>query len=279
MNFLLIFLIILFLLIIKSSVSPFSNSEKNNIDSLTDFSAGSANDSENKDLWVRGASEFIPQLNQILDFVKYDFKIVDIHTFNGSPNVENLSYLFKKYGSDKSDKHNYHILYSYIFKILGEKSKLNVLEIGLGTNNTSVISNMGSEGKPGASLYAFKDYLVNSNIYGADIDKNILFKSERINTTFVDQLNPQTFQDLIENFKVKSFDVIIDDGLHSINANINTLLFALNNINKGGWIIIEDIHIVNNWKIINFILNKDPTYKTYVIKCNSSYLYVINKIK
>ncbi len=33
---------------------------------------------------------------------------------------------------------------------------------------------MGIGGTPGASLITFKNYLPNSMIYGADVDKNIL---------------------------------------------------------------------------------------------------------
>ena len=33
---------------------------------------------------------------------------------------------------------------------------------------------MSINGKPGASLRAWRDYFVNSVVYGADIDKNIL---------------------------------------------------------------------------------------------------------
>ena len=45
----------------------------------------------------------------------------------------------------------------------------------MGTNNPNLVSTMGSSGRPGASLYAFKEYLPNAIIYGADIDKDILF--------------------------------------------------------------------------------------------------------
>ena len=48
---------------------------------------------------------------------------------------------------------------------------INILEIGLGTNNPILVSTMGSNGRPGASLYSFREYLPKSNIYGADVDK------------------------------------------------------------------------------------------------------------
>jgi 23S rRNA U2552 (ribose-2'-O)-methylase RlmE/FtsJ len=105
---------------------------------------------------------------------------------------------------------------------LGVNSELNILEIGLGTNNPILVSSMGSLGRPGASLYAFAEYLPNANIYGADIDENILFKSNRIKTSYVDQLNSNTFDEMSNNFSNVKYDLIIDDGLHSDEAVLNT---------------------------------------------------------
>ena len=250
------------------------------MEELVLFSAGSKNDDNNKHLWIKGASLFITQINTLLEHINYKFEIIDIDFFQNIYS-EQLGYILAHNQSDKSTNHNYHILYSFIFNKLGKESILNLLEIGLGTNNPELISTMGSNGRPGASLYAFRDYLPNSNIYGADIDENILFKTDRIKTCFVDQLDINTFNKLQQQFNNITYDIIIDDGLHSIGANFNTLLFALNNLNKNGWIVIEDIHIIENWKSIDYILNNTQNYqiyKTYIIKARSSYMYVINKI-
>lgn len=156
---------------------------------------------------------------------------------------------------------------------MGINSKLNVLEIGIGTNNPNLVSTMGLGGTPGASLIAFNNYLPNSMIYGADIDKNILFTYDRIKTFYVDQLDINTF----DNIK---FDLIIDDELHSIGANFNTLLYALEHLNVNGWIVIEDIkksHI-DNWRAIDFIIKSMNKYKSYIILTKAAYIYVINKI-
>ena len=75
----------------------------------------------------------------------------------------------------------------------------NLLEIGLGSNNTDLVSSMGKEGKPGASLRAFRDFCINAEVIGADIDKRILFKEDRIKTFYVDQTNNSS----LDNFKDK----------------------------------------------------------------------------
>jgi hypothetical protein len=241
------------------------------------FSAGSANDNFNHHLWLKGASLFIPQINNLLkQNTNYIQPIIPVEYFEND--YIELGNILENNKSDKSTAHNYHILYSFVFDKIGRHNKLNVLEIGLGTNDPSLVSSMGETGRPGASLYAFREYLPNSTIYGADIDKNILFQSERINTSYVDQLDIQTFKNMQTAFGNVKYDIIIDDGLHSIGANLNTLLFALSNLNVNGWIIIEDIHIIENWKSVDFILSCNQTLKTYTINAKGGYLYVINKV-
>jgi hypothetical protein len=68
-----------------------------------------------------------------------------------------LKSLFAKFGSDKSSGRNYHRLYGEILK--NKDDIYYVLEIGLGTNDIDVVSNMGPRGVPGASLRAFREYL------------------------------------------------------------------------------------------------------------------------
>lgn len=241
------------------------------------FFAASAMDGENKHLWAKGASLFIPQLNRLLDTTtSFDFQTVDISTFQNDES-DTLAGLFNKFGSDKSACHNYHIVYSHIFNDLGVNSELSVLEIGLGTNNPELPSNMGANGRPGASLYAFREYLPNATIYGGDIDRDILFESERIKTGFVDQLESATFDALSSKFGCVQFDLIIDDGLHSIGANFNTLLFGLKNIKPNGWVVIEDIQTPNNWKCIDYILKNSPAYETYFVKTRRSYMYLVKR--
>ena len=48
---------------------------------------------------------------------------------------------------------------------------------------------MEKEFNPGASLRAWRDYFVKADIYGADIDKKILFNENKIKNFYVDQEN------------------------------------------------------------------------------------------
>lgn len=245
---------------------------------LRRFSAGSPNDEKNVQLWFTGASLFINQIESLINKTDPNYKLefIDILSFKNENSCK-LDNIFKNNNSDKSTGHDYHHLYSYILNNLNNKN-LNILEIGLGTNNPELISSMGVDGRPGASLYSFKEYLPYSNIYGADIDKNILFNEDRIKTCYVDQLDIHSFNNIKNQFGNIEYDLIIDNGLHSIGANLNTLLFALENIKVNGWIVIEDIHIPFNWYSINYILSKNNKLKTYFVKSGESFLYCIQKL-
>lgn len=243
------------------------------MEDLSLFRSYSGNEDKFKHLWIKGASLFIPQINMLLNHTNLLFNIQNIEDFYDDSCII-FRDIFVKYGSDKTSIHNYHIIYNFILNKLGVNSKLNILEIGIGTNNPDLISTMGDEGKPGASLYAFREYLPNSMIYGADIDTNILFISEKIKTFYVDQLDFKTF----DNIPDIKYDLIIDDGLHSLGANFNTLLFALDHLNNNGWIVIEDIGIIDNWKSIDYILQSTNKFKTYIIKSRYLYMYIINKL-
>jgi len=250
------------------------------MDSLTMFSAGSFNDNTHKHLWIKGASLFISQINSLINInnKEYTFKYKNINEFPIDNETVELGSILDTFGSDKACSHSYHIVYADIIKKLGRNSKLKLLEIGMGTNNPTIVSCMGPNGRPGASLFAFQTYLPNSEIYGADIDTNILFNYDRIKTHYVDQLNMQTFVEMNRNFGNLTYDIIIDDGLHSIAANLNTLLFALEHLNPNGWLIVEDIHIIDNWKSIDFILGSNKNYEAYMINIKGCGLYIVHKL-
>lgn len=249
------------------------------IEDLRRFSAGSRNDDSNKHLWLIGAGQFVDKINLFLKHNRYCCDIIDISVFNNDKSTE-LGNILSKNRSDKSTNHNYNILYSYIFNKLGCENPIKILEVGMGTNNPSLVSHMCADGRPGASLYSWEEYLPRAEIYGADIDKDILFNAGRIKTHYVDQLNMETFNEMQKSFNVK-YDLIIDDGLHSIGANLNTLLFALENVNVDGWIVIEDIDTMyyDNWFVLDYILKSNKDYECFFIKARSAYVYVIHKLR
>ena len=187
-------------------------------------------------------------IRNLLRKIKYKLKFLgkknELYFYLSSFKIDNhLTNLMNKYGSDKgglNNHHNYSLFYSEIFGIKRHSVK-NFLEIGLGTNNINVPSNMGANGKPLASLRAWREYFPNAKIFGADIDKDILRDDERIQTSFVDQRDSETISKMFESFGIDQFDIIIEDGLHEFNANISFFENSIKYLSNDGIYIIEDI--------------------------------------
>ena len=205
---------------------------------------------------------------RLLDNIKSDVKNI---SYTGKSNI--LSELCEKYGSDKGfinididnkpynwHPHTYATYYHSIFNLSRESIKY-VFECGLGTNNPNLKSNMTENGIPGASLQVWRDYFFNAQIYGGDIDKEILFEEERIKTFYLDQLNSNSIKSMWENIEVEEFDIIIDDGLHEPEANYNFFINSFHKLKKDGVFVIED---VSN-KYLVYLQNKLINYDIDII--------------
>ena len=186
-----------------------------------------------------------------------------------------LKELYDHYGSDKAGYHDYHVLYG---SLLSEPASVTaLLEIGLGTNNPRLISNMGAGGRPGASLRAFRDFLPNAQVYGADIDRRILFEEERIRTFFVDQTDPASLTALASMIG-DDYDLIIDDGLHSPDANLAVLGFGLPKLKAGGWLVIEDIRAeaLPIWQLTAAVMPKQ--FEATLVAGRNAALFVVRRL-
>ena len=181
---------------------------------------------------------------------------------NNSENPTELCTIMHKYGSDKGSPdmkgwHNYTLYYYELFKNIRYEN-LRIFELGLGTNNIYVPSNMGPNGRPGASLRGWKEFFPNSDIFGADIDKNILFEEERIKTYYCDQTKKEIIQNMWKEPELsEKFDIIIDDGLHEFSANIIFFENSIQKLKKNGVYIIEDILV----KELDLFIKKIEEYK------------------
>jgi hypothetical protein len=241
--------------------------------SLAMFVPNSAGDDLSKTSFALDAAErTLPLMIELLGQTTRLIDISEISDVDGD--AEELRTYFNSYGSDKSSHHNYHLFYGPLLSPIRNK-KLRLLEIGIGTNKSDVVSSMGPHGKPGASLRAFRDFLPHSEIFGADIDSGILFHEDRITTAFVDQTKQWSLNALISTFG-KELDIIIDDGLHSPHANLSVLCFALGALKPGGLCIIEDItkEILPVWQIMGTLM---PDYNPQLIGAKNGYLFAITK--
>ena len=150
-----------------------------------------------------------------------------------------LSEIMNRCGSDKGGgRHNYTLFYETLF---GEDRQrfARVLEVGIGSNNAAMPFNMGVNGVPGASLRGWREYFPKADIFGADLDEQILFEENRIKTAAVDQTQPASIDRLFGLFG-GDFDLIVDDGYHQLDANRTLFENAFPRLKAGGIYVIED---------------------------------------
>lgn len=167
-----------------------------------------------------------------------------------------LCTLMAKYGSDKGhpdnkSRHNYTYIYDGLFSEY-RKKPIRLFELGIGSNNTSIQSNMGPGGRPGASLRAWRDYFQNASVFGADIDVFCIMTENRLKTYYCDQTNPAIIQNMWNHDPIlhEEFDIVIEDGLHTFDANVCFFENSCFKLKTGGVYVIEDIEkkLVSRWE-------------------------------
>lgn len=231
------------------------------------------------DLAIQAAHQTFPFLWEFLRATgRETLPLVEVQDFEssemGTTAASRLKVLFDQYGSDKATDHNYHLIYGSILARADEIQT--ILEVGLGTNNSDVPSNMGPDGRPGASLRAFRDYLPRAQVFGADVDKRVLFAEERIKTFFVDQTDLATV-DALGRQVPEELDLIIDDGLHAPNANIGILRLAITKLRVGGWVVIEDINssAIPIWQVVASMMPN--SFECSLINANAGIVFAAQR--
>jgi hypothetical protein len=162
-----------------------------------------------------------------------------------------LCRVMTKHGSDKgSGFHNYTTIYAALFGKL-RNQPIRVFELGLGTNNPELTSSMGITGRPGASLRGWREFFRDALIYGADIDRDILFEENHIQTFYCDQVDTVAIRDLWSQPALRGgMDIIIDDGLHTFEGNVSFLEGSLDHLRPSGIYVVEDIlnDTIEKWR-------------------------------
>jgi hypothetical protein len=153
-----------------------------------------------------------------------------------------LCNLMRSLGSDKGlARHNYTTAYARLFDGL-QSQPLRIFELGIGTDDPDLPSSMGSAGSPGASLRGWSRFFPAAQIYAADIDRNILFREDRIATFYCDQTDPDSVRELWNAPDLRAeFDILIEDGLHTFEANLTFLEGSLGKVKRGGYYVVEDV--------------------------------------
>jgi len=184
--------------------------------------------------------------------------------------------------TDKNTNHSYLDTYEKLFESKKNIAK-NILEIGIYN---------------GGSIELWNAYFTNAKIYGLDIiPKNLLFvdyneeqKNKLYNNdnvilyTGIDAYNEEFFTNNFLSTNIK-FDVVLDDGPHSLDSMIQFIKLYSQVMTDDGILIIEDVQDVN-W--LNILANAVPDHlkpfiELYDLRANKNryddLLFVINKNK
>lgn len=128
-----------------------------------------------------------------------------------------------KHGTDKAYEHNFTDVYEDYFK---KYSNPRILEIGVYN---------------GASMETYNEYFnYKCTILGIDNGEQLRYASSHPNIliTLADQSNPEHLASQVGT----GYDIIVDDGSHFVEHQINCFEVLKDKVNKGGIYIIEDLH-------------------------------------
>jgi hypothetical protein len=147
-----------------------------------------------------------------------------------------LCLLAEKYGTDKF------IFYTpYYHELLKDRrqSVKRVLELGIGSPEVMQESLSRLPDPPkyttGASLYMWRDYFPNAEIYALDRNPKILINEPRIQSRLFEQSRPDTYPVGIH------WDLIVDDGSHEMADQLIAFKTLWPRLELGGIYIVEDI--------------------------------------
>lgn len=155
-----------------------------------------------------------------------------LHATGEQQEYEYLDQIALSTGADKSSNcHNYTEIYAKYFSPLKDKP-IKFLEIGI---------------DQGASVKLWEEYFKNAELHFIDITfKNIRYFSERSKYHLANQENLADLAKFISEAG-GDFDIIIDDGGHTMSQQINSFSALFPHVKSGGMYIIEDLH-TSYWK-------------------------------
>jgi spermidine synthase len=146
--------------------------------------------------------------------------------------MRSLISLYEKYQhlTDKNTVHCYiSSVYENLFNDIQDTCK-NVLEIGI---------------HQGGSIKLWKEYFINATIYAVDNNKNAVFPKDTSDEKIKLYVNDAYSLRFVDSVPNNNFDLIIDDGPHTLDSMIKFLQYYQSKLNENGILIIEDISDMN----------------------------------
>lgn len=196
-----------------------------------------------------------------------------------------LDELAIKYGTDKASlDHNYTEIYEKYFNGITNDVK-KILELGIYTTQVN------NYDKSAASLKMWEDYFPNSNVYGLDLidfkfidERHNRIKTLDCNCEIRDNkdfdleiTNPHLIKiyneflggrkglnEVINSFGT-DYDIIIDDGPHTMTGQQKFLGYMFKHLKSGGIFVIEDLHTSNNSQFFH-VYNSFPYTEMTTLK-------------
>lgn len=159
-----------------------------------------------------------------------------------------------KHWTDKGDCHSYTDYYETIFSKYRTK-QINLLEVGI---------------FHGSSLYLWDNYFEHQDtiIYGLDIEDRIYPELKDLYSNRVQYEIGKNYYDennIPNEIKQTKWDIIIDDGSHTLEHQIDFYEIYKEFLKNDGILIIEDIQSVKNY---NLILEKFPETRGIDLRAN-----------
>jgi hypothetical protein len=147
--------------------------------------------------------------------------------------------------------HNYIPVYEKKFSDLKDNIKC-FFEIGIGCIEKGDMLHVKDFGyKTGNSLRMWRDYFVNAEIHGMDLNpESVIRNEERIITHIGDQSNNEDIVNIINKIN-KNIDIVIDDGSHNPVHQVKTFQYFHPYLKSNSIYCIEDIFPENIEKFKN----------------------------
>ena len=161
--------------------------------------------------------------------------------------MSDLDDIALRQGTDKnSDGHNYTAIYDHLFTPFRQDT-FNFLEIGL---------------YHGESIRMWREWFPNATIYCIDIRMkwiNRCIKSNDCERIVLDKVDESDEQQLIEYAKKGPWRVVLDDGSHKNSHQKLTFDILWDQVEPGGYYIVEDTHTSYDIKFDTIFIDCDET--------------------
>lgn len=168
--------------------------------------------------------------------------------------MDSLTQIGLKYSTDKAVDHKFTDWYETKVKHLRHQH-INVLEVGVFFAQ---------------SLRMWQEYFQQAMIYGIDIDDKRHFTQDRIIIEQGDQTDVPFIQTV---FGDTQFDIIIDDGGHTMFQQQTTLVNIFDRLKSGGIYILEDLHTslveqnkqATTLKLLQDVIDDKISFESYYV--------------